>query len=125
MQVRSFGHADGVEIHEVGLRNAAGATASVITWGAVLRDLVVPSGFGLQRVVLGLNTIEDYRTSSPYFGATPGRFANRIAGASFVLDGRTTPCPPTRGRAPRCTAARTASARCPGAWSGPRKPASR
>ena len=88
MQVRSFGHADGVEIQEVSLRNAAGATASVITWGAVLRDLVVPSPAGPQRVVLGLNSIEDYRAHSPYFGATPGRFANRIAGAQFTLDGR-------------------------------------
>ncbi|MGI3899677.1 MAG: aldose epimerase family protein [Janthinobacterium lividum] len=88
MQVRSFGVADGVEIQEITLRNAAGATASVITWGAVLRDLVVPSPVGPQRVVLGLNSIEDYRTYSPYFGATPGRFANRIAGGRFDLDGQ-------------------------------------
>ena len=88
MQVRSFGHADGVEIQEVTLRNAAGATASVITWGAVLRDLVVPAAGGPQRVVLGLNTIEDYLVHSPYFGAIPGRFANRIAGARFTLDGQ-------------------------------------
>ena len=88
MQVRSFGFADGVEIQEITLRNAAGATASVITWGAVVRDLVVPSAGGLQRVVLGLNTIEHYRAYSPYFGAIPGRFANRIAGGRFVLDGQ-------------------------------------
>ena len=88
MQVRSFGSADGVEIQEITLRNAAGATAAVLTWGAVLRDLVVPAPGGLQRVVLGLNTIEDYQDHSPYFGAIPGRFANRIAGARFVLDGQ-------------------------------------
>lgn len=89
MQVQSFGFADGVEIQEITLRNAAGATASVITWGAVIRDLVVPSAGGPQRVVLGLNTIEDYLAHSPYFGAIAGRFANRIAGGRFVLDGRT------------------------------------
>lgn len=89
MQVRSFGEVDGVAVQEIALRNAAGATASVVTWGAVLRDLVVPGPTGPQRVVLGLNTLEDYRAHSPYFGATPGRFANRIAGGRFTLDGRT------------------------------------
>ena len=63
-------------------------TASVITWGAVLRDLVVPGAGGLQRVVLGLNSLDDYRAYSPHFGATPGRFANRIAGGLFTLDGK-------------------------------------
>ncbi len=87
MQVRSFGEADGAEIKEVTLRSPSGATASIITWGAVLRDLVVPAPAGPQRVVLGLNTIEDYRAYSPHFGATPGRFANRIAGGHFTLDG--------------------------------------
>lgn len=89
MQVRSFGDADGVDIKEVTLRTATGATASIITWGAVLRDLVVPAAGGPQRVVLGLNSIEDYRAYSPHFGATPGRFANRIAGGHFTLDGMT------------------------------------
>lgn len=87
MRVRSFGEADGVDIKEIALRNRAGATASVITWGAVLRDLVVPAPGGPQRVVLGLNALDDYRKYSPYFGAIPGRFANRIAGGRFTLDG--------------------------------------
>lgn len=88
MEVRSFGDVDGVEVKDITLRNKAGATASVITWGAVLRDLVVPARGGPQRVVLGLNSIEDYRAYSPHFGAVPGRFANRIAGAQFTLDGK-------------------------------------
>lgn len=89
MAIASFGQVDGVEIEEITLRNAAGATASVLTWGAVLRDLVVPAPAGPQRVVLGLNTIDDYRRHSPSFGIIAGRFANRIAGAAFILDGRT------------------------------------
>ena len=89
MDVRAFGDVDGVEVKEITLRNGAGATASVITWGAVLRDLVVPVPGGHQRVVLGLNSLEDYRAYSPHFGATPGRFANRIAGGRFTLDGKT------------------------------------
>ncbi|HEX4769165.1 MAG TPA: aldose epimerase family protein [Lichenihabitans sp.] len=88
MDVKSFGTADGAEIKEIMLRSASGATASVITRGAVLRDLVVPSSNGPQRVVLGLNSLEDYIKYSPHFGATPGRFANRIAGGRFTLDGK-------------------------------------
>ena len=88
MDVVAFGDVDGVEVKEIRLRNGAGATASVITWGAVLRDLVVPAPNGDQRVVLGLNSLDDYRAYSPHFGATPGRFANRIAGGRFTLDGK-------------------------------------
>ncbi|WP_345409616.1 aldose epimerase family protein [Nonomuraea salmonea] len=38
-------------------------------------------------VVLGLDTLDDYRTRSRYFGAVVGRYGNRIAGARFTLDG--------------------------------------
>jgi aldose 1-epimerase len=38
-------------------------------------------------VVLGLNTLADYEARSPFFGCITGRFANRIAGARFTLDG--------------------------------------
>jgi aldose 1-epimerase len=38
-------------------------------------------------VVLGLDSLDGYLHRSPHFGAVPGRFANRIAGGRFVLDG--------------------------------------
>jgi aldose 1-epimerase len=38
--------------------------------------------------VLGFDTLAPYLAGTPYFGATIGRYANRIAGARFVLDGR-------------------------------------
>jgi aldose 1-epimerase len=82
-----FGEIDGAPVFEVAIASNAGASAKVLSWGAVLRDLVVPSAQGSQRVVLGLNTIEDYRAYSPHFGAAPGRFANRIANGRFTLDG--------------------------------------
>lgn len=88
MQVTTFGSVDGVEIQEIVIGAASGATASILTWGAVVRDLRVPASSGLQRVVLGLNSIEDYRQYSPHFGAVPGRFANRIAAGRFSLDGK-------------------------------------
>ncbi len=78
---------DGRQIHEVVLRSKAGATATIMEWGAVVRDMHVPSKGGMQRVVLGLNTLDDYLQHSPHMGAIAGRFANRIRGGAFTLDG--------------------------------------
>ena len=57
--------------------------AEVLTYGAIVRTLEV-SG---RNVVLGLDTLDDYRTRSRYFGAIVGRYGNRIAGGRFTLDG--------------------------------------
>jgi len=86
MNMRVFGEADGVPVVEVTIGSKAGAQAKIISWGAVLRDLVVPTPAGPQRVTLGLNSLPDYQAHSPSFGATPGRFANRIANGKFTLD---------------------------------------
>jgi aldose 1-epimerase len=81
--------ADGTDIHEVTLRSASGAQATIMEWGAVLRDLRVPKpGGGLQRVVLGFGNLADYPAHSPHMGAIAGRFANRIRHGRFSLDGR-------------------------------------
>ena len=89
MSARSFGQTNGSPVFEVTIASEAGASAKILTYGAVVRDLVVPASNGLQRVVLGLNTIENYVAYSPSFGAVPGRFANRIANGQFELDGVT------------------------------------
>lgn len=87
MGVHVFGMIDGAAVMEIELVARSGARAKILTWGAVLRDLQVPTAEGLQRVTLGLNSIEDYLAHSPSFGAVPGRFANRIANGRFTLDG--------------------------------------
>lgn len=84
----TFGIHRGVPVEEIRLRSG-GAEAAVVSYGAVLRDLVVPAGSGPQRVVLGLGTIEDYAAHSPHFGAIAGRYANRIRHGRFTLDGET------------------------------------
>lgn len=89
MTVNVFGEVDGQTIYEIVLKNECGATASVITWGAVLRDLVVPCATGLQRVVVGLETLDHYRAYSSHAGAIAGRFANRIRHGTFTLEGQT------------------------------------
>ena len=87
MSANAFGQIDQTPVFEVTIASQAGASAKILTYGAVVRDLVVPASNGLQRVVLGLNTLDDYLNYSPSFGAVPGRFANRIANGRFVLDG--------------------------------------
>jgi aldose 1-epimerase len=82
-----FGAIGGVPVHEVVIESRAGASARILSWGAVIRDLVVPTSSGPRSVTLGLNTLEDYVAHSPHFGAVPGRFANRIANGRFTLDG--------------------------------------
>ncbi len=89
MSVKAFGRVGEVEVHEIEIAGRAGARASILTYGAVLRDLSVPVGGRMQRTILGLNSIEDYVAHSPSFGAVPGRFANRIANGRFSLDGVT------------------------------------
>jgi len=84
-----FGSHNGADVLEVTLRSDGGAQAKIISFGAVLRDLTVPSKAGPQRVVLGFDRLEDYIAHSPHFGATPGRFANRIGHGRFSIDGET------------------------------------
>jgi aldose 1-epimerase len=72
----------------VRLRNRAGVEADVIAPGATLRALRLPSpGGDLVDVVLGPEGTEDSRRGRDCFGATIGRFANRIAHGRFVIGG--------------------------------------
>jgi aldose 1-epimerase len=98
MTIGRFGSVDGNDILEATLTGPDGIEMRVLTWGAVVRDLVVPSAQGPQRVVLGLNSIEDYVAHSPYFGAIVGRYANRIGHARFTLDGETFKLDANEGR---------------------------
>ena len=89
----------GVQVHRWTLSSTAGVRASVLTYGGVLQSLVVPDARGGHRdVVLGFDTLADYEDRSPWFGATIGRYANRIAGGTFQLDGETVQVPRNDGR---------------------------
>jgi aldose 1-epimerase len=87
MSAKVFGLVGDTPVMEAEIGSKAGARAKIITYGAVLRDLLIPVGGAMQRVTLGLNSIEDYVNHSPSFGAVPGRFANRIAHSRFSIDG--------------------------------------
>ena len=95
---RIFGHMpDGTAVEEVAL-SGGGLSCGVITYGGALRTLTVPDrAGGPGDVVLGLDTLEDYRAQDKFLGALVGRYANRIGGSRFALEGRTYPLPANDG----------------------------
>ncbi|MCJ2095769.1 galactose mutarotase [Methylobacterium sp. J-072] len=81
---------DGRTVEEVTLTNGKGVTARVIAWGALLRSLEVPDRAGKPAdIVLGYTDLATYLDKPKRFGVTVGRYANRIRGGRFTLDGRT------------------------------------
>jgi len=79
--------------------NGRGVQVQMITYGAILQTLHAPDRHGrIANVTLGLRTVDDYVAhSGPYFGATIGRYANRIAGGRFTLDGTSYQIPVNNG----------------------------
>ena len=85
----SFGVSrDGVPVEQYTLRQGA-LSCDILTYGAALRALRVPDRAGRPvDVALGFDSIWDYQTQNKFMGAVVGRFANRIGGARFTLNGR-------------------------------------
>ncbi|MBD8897524.1 aldose epimerase family protein [Rhodanobacter sp. DHG33] len=80
---------DGRKVEVVTLDDGHGFTARVISLGASLQSLTLPDRHGkLADVVLAYPDLHDYLAKPQYFGATVGRFANRIAKGRFTLDGK-------------------------------------
>ncbi len=89
IKIGSFGQTpDGKEVTLYDLTNANGLRAKVIDYGAILVSLEVPDRNGKPAdIALGFDDLDSYVKRNPLFGATVGRYANRIANASFTLDG--------------------------------------
>lgn len=87
----SFGAlADGTRIKAVDLTSRAGIRVRIITLGARIQSLYAPDRTGkLGDIVLGFESPQQYFDDGNYFGATVGRFANRIGKGRFTLDGHT------------------------------------
>jgi aldose 1-epimerase len=82
--------ADGTEVRRHTLDNGRGLVVRVLTYGGILQTIEVPDRDGRPaNVALGFTDLDSYvRDNTPYFGALIGRYANRIAGGRFTLDGR-------------------------------------
>lgn len=80
---------DGTAVEAITLVGANGVSARVLTYGATLQSLIAPDRDGNKAdVVLGYDDLADYVDHPNYFGVTVGRYANRIAGGTFTLDGK-------------------------------------
>lgn len=70
------------------LRNASGMVVKVTNYGCIITEIHVPDRNGKTGdVVLGFDNLARYLQGHPFFGAVAGRYANRIARATFELDG--------------------------------------
>lgn len=89
---------DGSPIEAITLSNAQGVSARILSYGATLQSFDVPDRHGnIADVVLGYDDASDYEIHPNYFGVTVGRYANRIAGGTFVLDDKTYRLPQNDG----------------------------
>jgi aldose 1-epimerase len=84
-----FGELDGRPVEAFTITNANGLSAQLITFGARLVGLRAPDREGqFEDIVLGLDDVADYATTDHYFGATCGRYGNRIRKGELTLDGK-------------------------------------
>lgn len=80
---------NGVTYDVYTLKNASGSSMDVLTYGARIIKLCVPDKKGtLGDVIVGFADPEDYIESNTYYGATIGRYGNRIGGGKFTLNGQ-------------------------------------
>ncbi|MDV6330326.1 aldose epimerase family protein [Asticcacaulis sp. 201] len=89
---------DGQTVEAVTLSNHKGTSATVITYGASLQALMTPDRNGKAAdIALGYSDLKTYVSTPQYFGATVGRFANRIAAGKYSIDGKTYAAPVNNG----------------------------
>lgn len=88
IQKESFGTlSDGTEVFTFTISNDDGSKVVLTNYGAALVNLFVPDKIGnLENVVLGFDNIQQYEIIRGFYGATVGRFGNRIASGKFTLD---------------------------------------
>jgi aldose 1-epimerase len=79
---------DGKQCDVYTLSNKTGMEADILTYGGRLIRLTAPDKHGkFSDCVVGCKTPEQYFDENPYFGATIGRYGNRIGGAKFQING--------------------------------------
>ena len=84
----------GANVTEYILSNPGGLTVSVLDYGCIIKNIIVPAKNGPVDVVLGHDTMADYEddftsSGSTCCGAFVGRYANRIENATFSVGGKT------------------------------------
>lgn len=71
------------------MTNINGMEVTVTNYGGIITSIKTPDKNGkIEDVALGFNTFEEYKNDGAYMGAIIGRYANRIAGGKFSIDGK-------------------------------------
>ena len=88
---QSYGTVDGQEVKQFTLTNASGTVVKVLNYGGYVTNVIVPDRSGAKGdVVLGFESLDGYiQKGNPFMGCVVGRYANRIGGAKFELEGKT------------------------------------
>jgi aldose 1-epimerase len=98
VETQPLGTHDGRPITLYKLTNAHGVEVHAMNYGGIILSIRVPDRKGqFADVVLGHDTLEGYIPNPPYIGAIIGRYGNRIANGTFVLDGKTYTLPKNDG----------------------------
>lgn len=84
--MENFGTVGVTPVHKLAMRGP-GVAAEILTYGATLRALHVDTPRGAVNVALGHEDLAGYLAENGYVGAIVGRYANRIGGSAFTLDG--------------------------------------
>lgn len=80
---------EGKQVLELGIENGKGLSASVLTYGCIVKNLWVHNEHGdIFDTVLGYDSLVDYEEDGYYIGAVIGRVANRIENSYFELNNR-------------------------------------
>jgi len=89
VETKPFGTQGGRPVTLYTLTNSHGVEIKAMNYGGIILSIKVPDRKGqLGDIVLGHETLEGYIPNPPYLGAIVGRYANRIAGGTFTLDGK-------------------------------------
>ncbi|WP_299555562.1 aldose epimerase family protein [Seonamhaeicola sp.] len=90
IQTEDWGEVNNQPVYLYTLTNKNGTQAKLTNYGAILTSLLVPDkDNNFTDVVLGFDNLDQYVADNPCFGATIGRFANRIRNGAFVIDSTT------------------------------------
>ena len=99
VEKRAFGTAPQGTADLYTLTNANGMEVRLTNYGGIITSIRVPDRKGdFADVALGHDSLGGYLDGHPFFGAIAGRYANRIGGASFTLDGQTYELAKNNGR---------------------------
>ena len=90
-----FGNLEGEKVVLYSLKNDNGMVVKITNYGATITSIQIPDSNGnLKEIACGFDTLEGYfsdayKTNSPYFGSTVGRYCSQIKDAKFSLNGKT------------------------------------